>query len=168
MSEPAGSGEVSAKSRARTWLRAASSPAVVPLSVLVIGVFYTVGAVYYDVGTMAAPQAGLFPVFVGILLLLASGCRLYEEIARPSQRPEPLGPAWWRVPAICASIGVFIVLLKAAGYLIAGTVMTAFLILFLGRRPRWAVAGIALTTAAVTYYFFNLLGVPLPPGPLPF
>jgi putative tricarboxylic transport membrane protein len=141
---------------------------VVPLSVLVLGVLYTIGAVSYEVGTLASPKAGLFPVFVGILLLLAGGYRLYEEIARPSQRPEPLGPAWWRVPAICAAIGVFIGLLKPAGYPIAATVMTAFLILFLGRRPRWAVVGIALATAAVTYYFFNLLGVPLPSGPLPF
>ncbi len=168
MREPAGSQEVSAKFRARTWLRAASSPAVVPLSVLVLAVLYTLGAVSYEVGTLASPQAGLFPAFVGILLLVAGGYRLYEEIVRPSPGPEPLGPAWWRVPAICASIGIFIGLLKPAGYLIASTVMTAFLIFFLGRRPRWAIRGVALATAAVTYYFFNLLGVSLPPGPLPF
>jgi putative tricarboxylic transport membrane protein len=141
---------------------------VVPLLVLALGLLYTIGALSYQVGTLASPKSGLFPAFVGILLLVASGFRLYEEITRPSPGPDPLGPAWWRVPAICASIGVFIYLLKPAGYLIASTVLTALLIFFLGRRPRWAIVGIALATAAVSYYFFNLLGVPLPPGPLPF
>jgi len=141
---------------------------VVPLFVLALALLYTVGAVSYEVGTLASPKAGLFPAFVGLLLLVASGSRLYEEIVRPSPGPDPVGPAWWRVPAICAAIGVFILLLKPAGYLIASTVMTALLIIFLGRRRRWAVAGIALATAALSYYFFTLLGVPLPPGLLPF
>jgi len=145
-----------------------SGSIVVPLFVLVVGLLYMIGAVSYEVGTLASPKAGFFPAFVGILLLVAGGFRLYEEISRPSPGPEPLGPAWWRVPAICASIGVFIYLLKPAGYLFAATVLTALLIFFLGRRPRWAIVGIALATAAVSYYFFNLLGVPLPPGPLPF
>ena len=168
MTEPAASQQVSEKSPCRTLPGGVSWSIVVPLFVLVLGLLYTACAVSYEVGTLASPKSGLFPTFVGILLLVASGYRLYEEITRPSPGPEPLGPAWWRVPAICASIGVFIGLLKPAGYLIASTVMTGLLILFLGRRPRWAIVGIALATAAGSYYFFKLLGVPLPPGPLPF
>ena len=168
MTEPATLKQVSKKPSGRTLPGGVSWAIVVPLLVLVLAVLYTIGAVSYEVGTLASPKSGLFPAFVGILLLVASGFRLYEEIVRPSPGPDPLGPAWWRVPAICASIGVFIYLLKPAGYPIASTVMTALLILFFGRRPRWAILGIALATAAVSYYFFKLLGVPLPPGPLPF
>ncbi|MCX5914963.1 MAG: tripartite tricarboxylate transporter TctB family protein [Deltaproteobacteria bacterium] len=168
MTEPAASRKVSEKSAGRTLPGGVSWSIVAPLLVLALGLLYTIGALSYQVGTLASPKSGLFPAFVGILLLVASGFRLYEEITRPSPGPDPLGPAWWRVPAICASIGVFIYLLKPAGYLIASTVLTALLIFFLGRRPRWAIVGIALATAAVSYYFFNLLGVPLPPGPLPF
>lgn len=141
---------------------------VVPLLGLGFGALYTIGAVSYEVGTLASPKAGLFPTLVGILLLAASGSRLYQEITRPSPGPDPPGPAWWRVPAICASIGVFIYLLKPAGYLVASTVLTALLIFLLGRRPGWAVMGFALATAVVSFFFFNLLGVPLPPGFLPF
>ena len=168
MTAPVASQKVSEKSAGRTLPGGVSGSIVVPLFVLVVGLLYMIGAVSYEVGTLASPKAGFFPAFVGILLLVAGGFRLYEEISRPSPGPEPLGPAWWRVPAICASIGVFIYLLKPAGYLFAATVLTALLIFFLGRRPRWAIVGIALATAAVSYYFFNLLGVPLPPGPLPF
>lgn len=168
MTEPAVSQKGSDESAERPLPGAVSWSLAVPLLVLLLGLLYTIGALSYQVGTLASPQAGLFPAFVGILLLVASGFRLYEEISRPSPGPDPLGAAWWRVPAICSSIGVFIILLKPAGYLIASTAMTALLIFFLGRRPRWAIMGIALATAAVSYYFFNLLGVPLPPGPLPF
>jgi hypothetical protein len=168
VTEPGASQKGSDKPAGRTVAGGVSWSLAVPLLVLVLGLLYTIGALSYHVGTLASPQAGLFPAFVGILLLVASGFRLYEEITRPSPGPEALGPAWWRVPAICASIGVFIFLLKPAGYLIASTALTALLILFLGRRTRWAIVGIALATAAVSYYFFNLLGVPLPPGPLPF
>ena len=168
MTEPATLTQVSKKPSGRTLPGGVSWAIVVPLLVLVLAVLYTIGAVSYEVGTLASPKSGLFPALVGILLLVASGFRLYEEIVRPSAGPEPLGPVWWRVPAICASIGVFIYLLKPAGYPIASTVMTALLILFFGRRPRWAIVGIALTTADGSYYFFKLLGVPLPPGPLPF
>jgi hypothetical protein len=168
VTEPATLKQVSKKPSGRTLPGGVSWPIVVPLVVLVLAVLYTIGAVSYEVGTLASPKSGLFPAFVGILLLVSSGFRLYEEIARPSPGPEPLGPAWWRVPAICASIGVFIYLLKPAGYLIASTLLTGLLIFFLGRRPRWAIVGIALATAAGSYYFFKLLGVPLPLGPLPF
>ena len=168
MTGPAASQKVSEKPAGRRLPGGVSWSIAVPLFVLVLGLLYTIGALSYEVGTLASPRSGLFPAFVGVLLLVASGFRLYEEITRPSPGPDPLGPAWWRVPAICASIGVFIYLLKPMGYLIASTVLTALLISFLGRRPRWAIASIALATAAVSFYFFTLLGVPLPPGPLPF
>ena len=168
MTEPGTLKQVSKENSGRTLFGGVSWAIVVPLLVLVLAVLYTIGAVSYEVGTLASPKSGLFPALVGILLLVASGFRLYEEITRPSPGPDPLGPAWWRVPAICASIGIFIYLLKPAGYPIASTVMIALLILFFGRRPRWAIVGIALATAAGSYYFFKLLGVPLPAGLLPF
>ncbi len=115
MTEPGASQKGSEKSAGRTLPGGVSWSLVVPLLVLVLGLLYTIGALSYQVGTLASPQAGLFPAFVGILLLVASGFRLYEEITRPSPGPEPLGPAWWRVPAICASIGVFIYSAQAGG-----------------------------------------------------
>jgi hypothetical protein len=130
VTEPATLKQVSKKPSGRTLPGGVSWAIVVPLVVLVLAVLYTIGAVSYEVGTLASPKSGLFPAFVGILLLVSSGFRLYEEIARPSPGPEPLGPAWWRVPAICASIGVFIYLLKPAGYLIASTLLTGLLIFF--------------------------------------
>jgi len=168
VTETGGSQKVSVKGRRRSLRGRVSWSIAVPLFVLGLGLLYTIGAVGYEVGTLASPKAGLFPTLVGVLLLSASGFRLCEEIARPSPGPEPLGPAWWRVPALCGAIGVFIFLLKPAGYLIASTAMTVLLITFLGRRRRWTVVGIALATAAVSYYFFSLLGVPLPSGPFPF
>jgi hypothetical protein len=139
-----------------------------PLLVFVGGLAYTLGALHYQVGTLAAPKSGLFPVGVGVLLLVASGYSLVVEYARPSPPPEALGPDWRRVPAICAAIWAFAALLKPAGYVIASAVLCGLLVFILGRRPWWLDVGIGVATAAVTYYFFSVLGVPLPAGVLPF
>jgi hypothetical protein len=138
------------------------------LLVFVGGLAYTVGALHYQVGTLAAPKSGLFPVGVGVLLLAASGHSLMAEYARPSSPPEALGPDWWRVPAICAALWAFALLLKPAGYPIASAVLCGLLLFILGRRPWWIAVCIGVATAVVSYYFFSSLGVPLPPGPLPF
>ena len=155
-------------SLSRTTPRRFSSAILAPLVVFVGGLVYTAGALRYQVGTPATPGPGLFPVSVGVLLLVASGFSLLAEYARPSPPPEALGPDWWRVPAICAAIWAFAALLKPAGYLTASAVLCGALVAILGRRPWWGVVGIGLATAAVSYYFFSLLGVPLPAGPLPF
>jgi hypothetical protein len=139
-----------------------------PLVVFVGGLAYTIGALTYQVGTVASPGPGLFPVLVGVLLLVASGVSLAAECVRPSPPPEALGPDWWRVPAVCAAIWAFAALLKPAGYLIASTALCGSLVFILGRRPWWLAAGIGLASAAASYYFFGGLGVPLPTGPLPF
>ena len=143
-------------------------PLLVPLLLFAAGLPYTFGALGYEVGTLAAPKAGMFPLGVGILLLVATGLRGLQEYARPSPPPEAPGPEWRRVPALCAAIGAFIVLLKPAGYLIAATVLCGALLLILGQRRWWATAGIAVAAAALSYSIFCFLGVPLPMGPLPF
>ena len=141
---------------------------LVPLLLLGAGLLYSFGALGYEVGTLAAPKAGMFPLMVGLLLVVTTGSRVLQEYVRPSPPPEAPGPEWRRLPAICLGIGVFIALLKPAGYLIASTVLCVALLRILGQRPWWAAAGIALTAAALSYFVFSFLGVPLPMGPLPF
>ena len=143
-------------------------PLLVPLLLFAAGLLYTYGALSYEVGTLAAPKAGMFPLGVGVLLLVATGSRVLQEYARPSPPPEAPGQEWRRLSAICLGIGAFIALLKPAGYLIASAILCGALLRVLGQRPWWATAGIALAAAALSYFVFSFLGVPLPMGPLPF
>ena len=156
------------ESLSRATPRRLSWSILAPLLVFVGGLVYTGGALRYQAGTLATPGPGLFPVSVGVLILVASGFSLLAEYARPSPPLEALGQDWWKVPAMCAAIWAFAALLKPAGYLIASAVLCGLLVFILGRRPWWVALGIGLATAAVTYYFFSLLGVPLPAGLLPF
>ena len=141
---------------------------LVPLLLFAGGLLFSFGALGYEVGTLAAPKAGMFPLMVGLLLLAATGSRVLQEYVRPSPPPEAPGPEWRRLPAICLGIGAFIALLKPAGYLIASTILCGLLLRVLGQRPWWAAAGIALAAAVLSYFVFSFMGVPLPMGPLPF
>ena len=159
-SERRTSGGDGARAAARG-LPLAAAPA---LTGVVIGVLYTLGATSYKVGTLSSPGPGLFPLIVGIVIMMTSAVYLVTECLRPSAPPEGRGHAFRRVPTIGLGILAYIVLLKPAGFCIAATVLCGVLLWILGRRPWWLVFAIALAASAACYYLFNLLGVPLPAG----
>ena len=137
------------------------------LAGLAIGLSYTFGATSYSLGTPGSPGPGLFPFFVGILIVLSSVIHLVSELLQPSAPPVAPGARFWRVPATALAIFAYAVLLKPAGFVIAAAVLCAGLLGILGRRRWWVTAALALCFSLAAYHLFQLLGVPLPSGPLP-
>ena len=134
---------------------------------LVFGLLYSLGAAGYTVGTLSTPGPGLYPVFVGAVIIVSSLVYLLGEWRHPSAPAEALGEAFWRAPATIVALSVAIYLFKPAGYVIATTVLCAAMLAILGRRPLWLAGAAALATSLTTYFLFQFLGVPLPPGVLP-
>lgn len=143
--------------------RAATSLAL-PLSGLVLGVAYLLGALALPRGSVTAPGAGLFPLAVGLIIVVSSAVALVTEWRRPTAAPDPPGDAFRRVPALLGALVVFALLLKPAGFILAAAVLSALVLAVLGRRPWLAVGGLALAISVATALVFRLLGVPLPPG----
>lgn len=138
------------------------------LAGLVCGIAYTLGAATYPVGTLSAPGPGFFPVLVGILLVLSSSICLLGEWRHPSAPPAPPGANFWRVPALALAIAGYVLLLKPVGFLLATAGLWTVVLGALGRRPLWLVALSGFPAAGLTYLLFQLLGVALPRGQLPF
>ena len=76
---PAGSGDETAGARGRLSLTLA--PGLIGLA---FGLLYSFGASTYKVGTLATPGPGLYPVFVGAIIVLSSLVYLWGEYRRPS------------------------------------------------------------------------------------
>ncbi|MHB1416154.1 MAG: tripartite tricarboxylate transporter TctB family protein [Chloroflexota bacterium] len=145
------------------------SPSMLPALVgLVTGVSYLLGATSYKVGTLASPGPGTFPIFVGLLVLVPSAVYLVSEYLHPSAPPAGRGEAFWRVPAIVLTLLAYLVLLTPAGFIITATLVCGALLAILGRRPWWVIPLIAVAASVSCYYLFQMLGVPLPTGPLPY
>lgn len=148
-------------------MRPGSSRALaLPLAGALLGVAYSIGATRYAVGSLVAPGPGLFPLLAGFTMTLASMVALIVEYRTSSGAAPRLGESFRRVPMLVAALVAYAIVLKPAGFLAASAVLTALVLVILGRRRAWPVAGIALALSAGCYLTFRLLGVPLPAGAL--
>ncbi|MHB1132689.1 MAG: tripartite tricarboxylate transporter TctB family protein [Chloroflexota bacterium] len=148
--------------RGLTWSMAPSLVGVVG------GILYTIAARELNVGTLAKPGPGLFPLFVSVVVTVPSAICLVTEYLRPSKPPEGLGPFFWRVPALALGLLLYIFLLKPAGFVVAAALLCATQLWAFGRRPWWVVGLLALAASLCCYLIFLQLNVPMPSGIMPF
>lgn len=132
-------------------------------------IIYLLLARNYALGTAAQPGPGLYPVLVGLFLLMASiGTALESAL---SQRQDQTKPHWpvgqerrrlLTVMAVCLS---YLLVLPYLGDLLSGAVAILVILRAMG-MTRWVTSvALAVVLAAVIHYVFVvLLGVMLPQG----
>lgn len=136
--------------------------------ILLLGAIYVGETLRYPRGTPAQPGPGLYPLLLGLLLIVGSCGTLVESLSQRLPDVEsvwPTGPARWRMLAILlASLG-YIVLLPYVGHSIAGTLSVLVVLRAMGVK-RWLPAVVlAVAMGLGSYYLFGvILGVPLPTG----
>jgi putative tricarboxylic transport membrane protein len=137
------------------------------IAALVLTLLYLAGAVSYPMGTMDQPGPGMYPLFVGIFLLIATVCSLVSHLSRPVslKLDLPKGRDLGRVLAVTAAAVAYPVLFPYAGHLLA-SVVTVFLVLHTMGLSSWlAKAGFTVAIGLGSYYLFGvILKVPLPRG----
>lgn len=118
-------------------------------------------------GSIRAPDAGFFPLSLSALLLLFACCIVLNSFIRKSAGLEFCSRSWYVVLAACAFI-VYAIAIPKAGFVLATTAILLLLMRGFGgvSWPRSLV--LAIPMVLLTYIVFVQLGVPLPPGPLPF
>ncbi len=137
---------------------------------LVIGILYLIGSLLLPIGTSAAPQGGLFPLLVAILLValsvaLIAGFGKGAPAAEESIEAFPLGQDRRRVLAVSSALVLYSILLKPVGYLVSTVVLMGLIVHLLGLRGWPKVALTAVLTGVLSYYLFAvILEVPLPRG----
>jgi len=139
------------------------------ISLISIGLsgLYFGGALTYPVGTMAQPGPGLYPLFVGSLLIIASVGVFTTTLLEPSTKPMefPRGRDLWRLLSITAVMIVYAVALPIIGHLLAAAIVSFGVLQAMGLRSWYLKIGLTVFLSLGSFYLFDiLLKVPLPRG----
>ena len=133
-----------------------------------IGVTFLAGSFALRIGTMSAPEPGLFP-FIGGTALLVLSTVLFARSVRVPQSAERSVTDIRVQSAIVGALVVQAVLLERAGYVLSTTLAAAITLRALGVTSWRTVSIASVALAAGTYALFaQLLGVDLPAGLLAF
>ena len=122
------------------------------------GVFFSAGlavAAAYAVYTALRwwpPKAALFPLVMGIPLLVLAVAQVLVELREPPQ-PAETAVAGRRTLAVFAWMGAFVLLVLLGGFPVA-VPLFVFLYLFLDSREGWLLSA---TLAAAAWGFFHLV-----------
>lgn len=134
---------------------------------VLLSALYLVEGLRYSWGTASQPGPGLFPLVVGVLLLLGSLGTGVEAVLR-RDRDEfawPRGAALTRMVAILLATLGYVVLLPYLGHPFAATLVSLVILQVMGLR-RWPMKiGLAPALGLGSHFLFDaFLGVPLPMG----
>jgi putative tricarboxylic transport membrane protein len=139
------------------------------ISIISIGlsVSYFAGALSYSIGTLAQPGPGLYPLLVGVLLILASVGVFTSTLLRPSIKSIefPKGRGLWQLLFITAVMIVYAVALPYIGHLLAAAIVVFGVLQAMGLRQWYLKIGLTVALSLGSFYLFDiLLKVPLPRG----
>ena len=122
-------------------------------------------------GELSRPGASLFPILVGVLLVIASLSTLREawRISVAEQVEFPAGQDCRRLLVLVAALFVYILALPWLGQIIASSLFMILVMRVLSDAAWPRVIGYALIISGTLYVVFvRLLNVPMPRGLLDF
>jgi len=120
-------------------------------------------------GELARPGAGVFPLLVGVLLVIGSLSTLWEGLrtSAAEQVELPAGRDRLRLLVLLAALFVYILALPWLGQLIASALFLILLMRVLSDVAWPRVIVYSLIISATLYFIFvRLLNVPMPRGML--
>ncbi len=135
-----------------------------PLVPLLLGLYALLAAYQLSLGEFTNPGPGLWPFLVAILIT-ATGAVLLVIDDPDDYEPWTRGTAY--IAGGLVSLGVFIALFKALGFLLPAMLMLLLWLKVFGEEPwRWAVPLAVGGAVGLHLVFVEALGVPFPQGPL--
>lgn len=133
---------------------------VAPVSVLLVGLYGMWAAWGYGVGQLNDPGPGLWPFIVSLVISITAG--ILAVIDHPGQY-ESWGRGSLKIFGGLVSLGVFILMFEAIGFLLPALAMLLIWLRLLGDETwRWTLP-LAVIGAVAMYMIFDVaLGVPFP------
>jgi hypothetical protein len=130
------------------------------LAALAVGVYYAVGSYDLDIGSLRAPDSGLWPFIVSVLLIIFSvGGMLTADRADV----EPFGRTVVRPLLGLIALCLFVVLFEHVGLLLTGSLVLFFWFKFLAREGWLMAVALAVGASVLAYLLFVvILGARLP------
>lgn len=134
---------------------------------ILLALAYLLEGLRYSRGTLAEPGPGLYPLLVGVLMLVSSLGAALEITAGGSmgQVDWPQGVERRRVLAIAAASLTYVLLVPYLGHPMTGALLTLVVLQVMGTRSWPLKLVVALGLGLGSYYLFGvLLDVSLPLG----
>lgn len=141
---------------------------LVSLVLLLVGVACSIEALRLGLGTVRRPGVGFLPLLVGGCLSLLAFFSLIIDIwaaSKDKTREKFFIGSFGNVVAVVCCLGVYLVVLPIAGYLLSTFLLFIFLFRT-GGLKRWGFALMAaFLTASISYLLFGfLLNIRFPKG----
>ena len=141
------------------------------LFILGIGFIMLLALYHVPVGTIHAPGSAFFPLFLTILLILASLVLLYQALKvkkkNLAEQERFFGQHWKKLIPAAAGLIVYAFLLKPVGYVLC-TVSVLILFAKLQRCSWMATLMISILCTLLSSIIFWFMKIPLPVGITPF
>ncbi|MGE0213171.1 MAG: tripartite tricarboxylate transporter TctB family protein [Parvibaculaceae bacterium] len=115
------------------------------------------------------PQAGYFPFYVGLIMLLASAVTFGMHLfgSAPDRSNFVARPALWLVLKVLLPSALYILIMYWVGLYVASAIFIAFFMMWLGRYSIVKAAPVAILVPLVLFWVFErAFLIPLPKGPL--
>jgi putative tricarboxylic transport membrane protein len=138
---------------------------------LLVAIGYMVMALRLPFGRLSQPGAGVFPVFVGIVLIVGSLLTIREGWSAGGRETIefPGGPDRLRVIGLVVLLLAFFAALPWLGQLVSSALFCVFLMRMLSKLPWIRIVAYAVAIAVLIDVVFEIaLKVPLPRGVLGF
>ncbi len=132
---------------------------------LVIFDSYRVGARWGDDG----PQAGYFPLYVGLLICLASAAVFVRAFRNSAIAGESFvsRDELKKILTVLVPTVVYVAVIAPLGFYLASTLYIAYFMWHLGKYPWVRIAPVAIGVSVAFFLIFEIwFSVPLPKGPL--
>lgn len=132
-------------------------------SLVVIVSNYQLGAGWASDG----PEAGYFPMRMGIIILLASLFVVFKAYKKNDSTPFVEKAQLRLVATVLLPLIAYVIVLEMTGIYVASALFIAAFMLFVGKFSWWKSAALGLAISGVLFWIFEtMFQVPLPKGPL--
>jgi hypothetical protein len=136
---------------------------IAALAVTVIFSNYSIGAGWTEDG----PQAGYFPLRIGVIMLAATIAVAVQAVRKRDGRTFVHVQELRQVAVVLLPLIVYVGLIQLLGIYVASALFIAAFMRWVGKYPLWKGIPLAVAIMAVLFWVFEMkFLVPLPKGPL--
>lgn len=115
------------------------------------------------------PQAGYFPFYISLIILISSGVTLIQAIRQKELSDESFvdkGP-FRQVLAVLIPAFLFTLFMQLIGIYVAAAIYIAFFMIWIGKYAVWKSVALGLAISIALYMMFEFwFQIPLPSGSL--